>query len=610
MTTLMLMLLLTGLSLAMVISIRSDMMINGYYRNFRASFYAADSGLSIARQAMINQLVTAIPPAFSGTTQPIPAGTESNVQSYVNTTYGQSFQAITGSGQGQATNSWPAGYKITSATLALAGCTLVGGNAGATCDAPSGIVTGYRYIYNYTLTAAGQAQGSQTTTLSDKGSVIVNAMLVLASSTSSFAAWGMFVDKYTICDGSTLVPGTISGPVFSNGAWNFGTAGKYIFTDSVGSVNAKAGYQFNNTCEQVAGPSDKRGNTTIAPTFQAGFNLGQPSVTLPPNDYNQKRAVLDGIGQNSQPVSRSDLNNSLRDIHNVKYPNSGTTSSGVFVPYTVDSDGNNPVMTGGGIYVEGNASVTLSTSGTTAQVYTITQGSSTTTIWVDPTANGGAGQTQMVSGGVTLNVRGVPQQHDPSTGLVTGNATMLYVDGSITSLSGPGQGVPAVQDYAALTVTAANNVTITGDILYKTPPVTQTQNQIPGTPADTLIPGNDRGQVLGIFTASGDILLNNLQSNRNLEIDASLATIAQNGTGGLVNNAAAIDTLTIVGGRIQNAIKSINATTRNVFFDRRFGQNFAPPWFPSTTVTVGGVQSTSTSVTIQRVQWVNQTSFF
>ena len=71
------------------------------------------------------------------------------------------------------------------------------------------------------------------------------------------------------------------------------------------------------------------------------------------------------------------------------------------------------------------------------------------------------------------------------------------------------------------------------------------------------------------------------------KIDASLATISATGTGGLTNVGNAINTLTIVGGRIQNQIKNINTTTRNVFFDRRFAQNgFAPPWFPSTTVTL------------------------
>lgn len=80
------------------------------------------------------------------------------------------------------------------------------------------------------------------------------------------------------------------------------------------------------------------------------------------------------------------------------------------------------------------------------------------------------------------------------------------------------------------------------------------------SPADTLIPGNDTGQVLGIFTATGNIQLANSQSSGNLEIDASLAAISQNGTGGLVNTGNAIGTLNIVGGHIQNTIQNINTT--------------------------------------------------
>src|SRR5438876_835236 len=106
------------------------------------------------------------------------------------------------------------------------------------------------------------------------------------------------------------------------------------------------------------------------------------------------------------------------------------------------------------------------------------------TMTIDNTLN----TTTVVAGGTTLNIVGVPTQKDPSTGAVMrDDATMLHVDGDITSLSGPGQGVAAIQDNTALTITAAKDVTVTGDILYKTPPVTTTQNQIPGAPADTLI---------------------------------------------------------------------------------------------------------------------------
>jgi len=187
---------------------------------------------------------------------------------------------------------------------------------------------------------------------------------------------------------------------------------------------------------------------------------------------------------------------------------------------------------------------------------------------------------------------------------------MLYVNGNITALKGGGQGVASINDSTALTITASGNVTITGDLLYAHQPVTKTQNQIPGAPADTLIPGNDFGQVLGIFTGTGDIQMNNQQSNGNLEIDASIATISQGGSGGLINTGASINTLQIVGGRIQNQIKNIGATTRNVFFDRRFAQNgFAPPWFPSTTVTQSGFSSANMTTTVQRTKWFNRTTY-
>ena len=603
-TTLLILMLLTGLSLAMVFSVRSDMLINGYYRNFRGSFYAADSGLNAARQAMTDGVVAAIPASFGITQQPIPPGTDGNIQTSINNTYGQSFASFTG--QGQAAASWPGSYKVTG-TFVLAGCSVLGG--AGTCPAPTGAVTGYSYIYNYTLQSIGQAQGSQSTTLTDRGSVTVNATLIPVNSTTSFAAWGMFIDQSPICNGSMLVPGTISGPVFSNGAWNFGTTGNYIFTDTVGSNSPTAGYQFSGSCDSVGATSDKQGNQTIAPTFQAGFNMGQPKVPLPPNDYNQEQAVLDGKGVANNPVTKSDLRNAVKDINGNAYPASGA-SSGVFLPYS--NQNGTPTFNGGGIYIEGNSSVVLSTAtgpnNSPQQIYQITQGNPavTTTVKVDP----GNNQTTVTSGGSTLNITGVPKIIDPVTN-ASSPATMLYDNGSITSLSGPGQGLAAIQDHSDVSITAAQNVAITGDILYKTEPVTMTQNQLPGQPADTLIPGNDNHQALGIFTANGDIQLNNTQANGNLEIDASLATISASGTGGLINVGSAINTLSIVGGRIQNQLKNINATTRNVFFDRRFSQNgFAPPWFPATTVSLGSLTGAHATTTVTRVQWLNQSSYF
>src|SRR3984893_1525610 len=596
-TTLMLLLLLIGMSLTMVLSVSSDMLINGYYRNYRSSFYAADSGLNIARQAMMSEILAAVPATFNSSTAPIPPGTDAAVQASILSTYSQNSSL----NSGQSASSWPEMYRISAASLTLVA---VPPQPVVSTD-KNGKVTAYQYTYNYSITSIGQSRGNENTTLTDSGSLIFNATLAPAGPVNtSFAAWGMFIDQWSICSGSTLVPGTITGPVFTNGAWTFGDSGAYTFTGTVGRASAKAGYSHNNgTCNGVAGTSDKSGNSTIAPTFQAGLKLGQAAIPLPPNDYNQKRAVLDGKGNSGTAITSSDLNSALRDVSKTPYP-SGGTNSGVYLPYTVDSQGK-ATFTGGGIYVKGDANVTLSTSGSSAEVYTVMQGGVTTTITIDNTAN----TTVISAGGKTTTIAGVPTQNDPSTGAVTRDATMLYVDGNISSLSGPGQGKPAIQDGTALTITAANNVAVTGDILYKTEPVTQTQNQIPGTPADTLIPGNDKQQVLGIFTATGDIQLKNSQPNSNLEIDGSLATISQTGSGGIVNTGDAINTLAIVGGRIQNQIKNINATTRNVFFDGRFARNgFAPPWFPSTTISSVGTDSATLSSSVQRVQSLNKYS--
>jgi Tfp pilus assembly protein PilX len=588
-TTLLLLLLLTAMSLTMVLSVSSDMLINGYYGNSRSSFYAADSGANIARQVMVADIVSVVPAAFSTTVQPIPTSTAGTVQSYISSSYG----GYTSLNSGQAAKSWSEKFSIINPSLTLFSCTPNGG--GGTCAAPTGAVTSYTYIYNYQVTSVGQSQGAEAATLVDGGQFkIVVAPGAAVPTLTNFAAWGMFIDQYALCSGD-LVHGTITGPVFTNGAWNFASGGSYEFTDKVGSANSQAGYD-NGGC--VA--SSKLSANGVSPKFDAGFSMGQPKVPLPADSYNQKGAVVDSMGQSGAPT-QAQMNTSLKDAAGKAYPSSGTPSTGVFLPVSVDPITKASSFTGGGILVEGDAQVTLSlpsSSNTTAQIYTIVQGGVTTTITIDPAA-GSAGTTTISSTLGTQTITGVPMQKDPGTGAVIRDATLLYVDGNITGLSGPGAGKPAIQDDTALTITAAKNVTVTGDVLYKTEPVTTS-----GTSPDTLIPGSDHGQVLGIFTANGNVNLANTQSSGNLEIDASIATISASGSGGIVNTGSAINTLAIVGGRIQNTIQNINSTTRNVFFDRRFASNgFAPPWFPATTVTTTGPATANATSTVARTQW-------
>src|ERR1700689_1063909 len=63
--TLLMLMMIIALSLGMVIAFSSQTLIGGYYRNFRGSFYAADSGVNILRQQMVNQLEASVSSSFT-----------------------------------------------------------------------------------------------------------------------------------------------------------------------------------------------------------------------------------------------------------------------------------------------------------------------------------------------------------------------------------------------------------------------------------------------------------------------------------------------------------------------------------------------------------------
>jgi len=253
---------------------------------------------------------------------------------------------------------------------------------------------------------------------------------------------------------------------------------------------------------------------------------------------------------------------------------------------------------GGGFYINGNASITLAATtggdGTTnpTQTYTITQGSTTTTIILDNVA----GLTTVSSGGTTLSLAGIPQQLDPNTGQPivqndpSGNAVnpaLLYVNGAITGLNG------TVQNNEGITVVASSSVSITGDLTYLQSPVS--------IPADTLNTTTNAG-VLGIFT-TGNINLYP-DSAGNLTVNASLAAIS-GGTSGFATPGGSIGTWTIVGGRAEDQAHSVNISTGNTYFDRRFANNFGPPWFPTSVPQPGqaGIPAGPVTMSVTRLSW-------
>ena len=624
--SLMLLTLMSVMSLIMVLTVSPDMLINGYYGNFRGSFYAADSGLNIARQQLINQIqsstyVNMTPcvgwgtgAATGCTALPLDYSTGSGgaaglVIANVLSTYG-SFSSLN---SGQAASSWPGSFELVNTAACPSTFTPASGapEVKGTITLPNGgptLPNWYRYRFNYQLCSQGRAQSSQQVNTSEYGVISVDikeVALTTQQTTVSFASFGAFIANYPPCTGS-LVPGTMTGPMFAIGAWQFGTSGSYIFTDPVGQTNANADFYFGSNCIQSPNSNYTYKGTKIAPTFQGGFNLGQATPGLPGNDFSQKWAVLDGKGCGEgtdvcgdptttppTPVN-SDLNAHLRDINGAAYSSTGSTTSGVYLPYSCVSG--TCTVNGGGIYVENSANlttnITLSTStdasGNLTQIYTIKQGSTTTTVTIpvwNPTANAAPspGYTQVDSGSTHKTLVGVPMNTVTST---PQQGTMLYVDGNISSLSGPGQGVAAIQDHSQVTITAGpvgsqnGDIEITGDIVYAHEPVTRDVS-------DTLIAGNDSNQVLGVFTSAGNINLSSTYSNNNLQVDGALAAIGQNcasNSCGFTQSGNTIKTFTNVGGQIQYNIFGANINTENTYFDRRFTSKagFAPPWFPST----------------------------
>ena len=146
-TTMLLLLLLTAMSLTMVLSVSSDMLLTGYYGNYRGSFYAADSGLNIARQQVVASLNSSIPVPFDPAVGPLPGTATSNAVPYGK----QGFTTFTSV---NSANSWPEKAMITDIKFFAVTCTPTGGTT-TNCAAPYKVaadkLTSPVQFYNYTI---------------------------------------------------------------------------------------------------------------------------------------------------------------------------------------------------------------------------------------------------------------------------------------------------------------------------------------------------------------------------------------------------------------------------------------------------------------------------
>jgi len=313
------------------------------------------------------------------------------------------------------------------------------------------------YDYRFDVVSTGDYNNSQR-------GVSTEGILRVSATRGSFADYLIFTDTHLVPGGYDIwfhTSGYFDGRVHTNDEYKF--AYYPTFLDNVTSVNGKAVYY--NGGSPVELNADFNGTNDV-PNFYGGFNRGVPRIDLPANAFSQERAALGGNPADMSPVTDSERRTMLG------LGGSGSVPTGVYVP-------NSGGLVTGGIYISGTAKdVNLSVDNQDHQIYSIRDSNNDITN-VELDFDNNATVVTAPDGSVTSY-----------SGISRG---VLYSGGNINSLSGPPRSgntvVPAIASKAQMTVVAAGDVVIQGDLASK---------------------NFDGGEsILGVFTSAGDIRIGN-----------------------------------------------------------------------------------------------------
>jgi hypothetical protein len=393
-------------------------------------------------------------------------------------------------------------------------CALTVDSRVAPVSGVSGLGSTALFRYHYTIDGTG-TEGLVTRTVNLEGSFSVLVQQ------ENFARYALFTNTQ---GGVYFAQGfNYYGPVHTNGQFNFMQNPGTHFWDTIESVNPLAKYG-NSPGSPIQLAADRNGTIDV-PIFDQGLTLGAANIPMPATTTGdtQRSIALTGI--------------------------SAPSTNGVYLGYA------GTAMTGG-IYVKGDASMTLSVQVGGIAQFTINLGSDSWTVQADKANN----QTR-----IKMNTG----SYTTYTGLPNG---MLFVDGNVTSLAG------TLQRDTQLTVAATNDVTITGHLMY--------ENYTASSPPSAMGATN----LMGILSWNNSIHIGTSAPN-DINIHAVLmAPVGQV----LVDNydtTAVRGTATIFGGVIEDSygpfgISSGGSIThgyaRNFAYDRRMANGMAPPYFPTT----------------------------
>lgn len=388
--------------------------------------------------------------------------------------------------------------------------------------------------------------------------VVLSGDFTVRVQRDNFAKYALFTDHHTLPSGTPVWftnKTNFAGPIHTNDQFNFALNPSGTFEGAVTQQNTKARFYNNNNPFQANADSNPPNDV---PTFNAGYSRGVAEIVL------------------ASSVQKQDLIDQARG-------GDGTTGNGIFIA-------NNGSALTGGIYVKGDATVSLTTDASDNAVYVITQGGTTKTITADKVNN----QTSVrIGAGSPTTYSGLPNGVD-------GIGTIIYVDGQVSSLSG------TVQKDTEVTVSSENDIIITNNLKYAD------YNPGSGTPGTAgYTPPNAAGKVnlLGLVSWGGNVRVGTGAPD---DIEMHGVIMARNGVF-KVDNYDSGDprgTATLLGGAITQfygGFGTFNGATglpasgygRNFNYDNRMAVGKAPPYFPSMKTFVAFTNDITDKITFQ-----------
>ena len=306
------------------------------------------------------------------------------------------------------------------------------------------------------------------------------------------------------------------------------------------------------------------------PTFSADV------IDLPQNPYSLQRAAMGG----DEADTESKVTKNETTAAYGKDLTSATSNQGVYYSSGTSTTSNTGTAFAGGIYVNGDAEVKLSTESGN-QVITVTQNGVPTTFKKSSAGKWSVtelAESDPVCGWQYSNRYGwrwVCQPGQPTTKtkqLSNDFNGAIFVNGSVTSLGGDGSNTPDIAAGSQITLAATGDVTVKESYTYTDDPLAKPDAQ----------------NVFGLLTTNGNIIADG-PMNQDLIMSGSLMATGK-GKGvtanivskGLVNGK--YPQMKIIGGQIVDSALVTEGTNlgykTNFVYDKRLRNLVAPPFFP------------------------------